>query len=172
MHARRCPSRPPWCSLAAALVPLGVLTAGCAPPQVGPVPNAMGDRDQQDHGHDDHGHDDHAHPVTLADGVAELRTTVSKLEETLAADNRDAADEAVHAIGHLLEDLRGLVDGATLASEGRAAATAALDELDECFGAIDEAFHAGDTAADSPAKVHEGVAERIAAALRKLEELP
>jgi len=169
MHPRRRLSRLLPCGLVAALPLLAV--AGCVPPREGPPAASAGDGSHE-HGHETHAHHGHDHPETLAAGVAELRTSVSKLEESLAADSHDAADEVVHAVGHLLEDLRGLIDGSALAAEGRAAATAALDELDECFGAIDEAFHAGESAAEPPAKVHAGMAERIANALRKLEELP
>lgn len=170
MRPLRRPSRSLPCGFVAALVLLAA--AGCAPPRESPPAAAAGDGGHPEHGHEAHAHHDHDHPETLAAGVAELRSSVSKLEEALASDSPDAADEVVHAVGHLLEDLRGLIAGSALAAEGRAAASSALDELDECFGAIDEAFHAGESAAEPPAKVHAGMAERIAGALRKLEELP
>jgi hypothetical protein len=124
--------------------------------------------------HDDHGHDHgHDHPETLAEGVAGLRKLFAGLKVTLAAEKVDAddADEVVHGIGHLLEDLRGIAAKATLGDEAKAAATKALDELEDCFGKVDEAFLDGDDQAQPPAQVLASVAERIEAAIKSLEKV-
>lgn len=155
-------TRPVLAALACALVPLG----GCAP-AARKAPPAAAKHD--DHDHDDHAHADHAHPETLAAGVTELAAAVAGLKEKIAGD-RGAADTAVHDIGHLLEDVRGLLPKAGLAAEAQAAAGKALDELEECFGKLDEALHAAEGAGDSPADVHASIGERVEKALAALRE--
>lgn len=142
---------------------LGVVV-GCAPAtpparQSAPAAAASGDHDHAEHAHDH----DHAGPASFAEGVAKLET----LSEELAA---SMSDEAVHGIGHLLEEVRELAAKAGLPGDGPAAATKALDELEECFGKVDEAFHSGDEKSD-PKQVLESVKERIEAAFTTLKEV-
>lgn len=170
---------------------LGVL-AGCAPPaapppEAKPVPAATNPAKEKPAAtapaadakpapaeaagekHDDE-HADHKHPETLAAGVAELETVLESLGKHLAADAKDDADDAVHAVGHLLEDLEGLVAKGTLAADAKAAATKAIAELSECFDKLDVAFHAAEGESEPPAKVHASLAERITAAVKSLKE--
>lgn len=169
------------------LVILGAL-AGCAPPAAPPPaakpmpaatetrakPVAAEEKHAGDnasagtHDHDDHA--DHEHPQTLAAGVAELETTLASLATHLAADAKDEADDAVHAVGHLLEDLEGLVAKGELEADAKAAASKAIAELYECFDTLDVAFHAAEGESEPPAKVHASLAERIAAAVKSLKE--
>ena len=125
---------------------------------------------EKDHEHE-HEHDDHEHPLTLVAGVAEFEKLAAGLGEKLADDAGEAADDAVHAIGHLLEDLRGLVRKELAEGEAAKAATTALDELEECFGKVDEAFHTADDKADPPAKVLDSVTARVEAAIKALKEV-
>lgn len=142
---------------------------GCAPPPAAPTkPPATKPPADHDHGHD---HDDHAHPETLAEGVAALAKVAADVKTHLAAGSRDAADEAVHALAHLLEDLQGLVRKSELAEEGKAAATKALDELFDCFDKLDAALHAKEGEGEPPAEVHASVADRIEAAIKALGEV-
>jgi hypothetical protein len=146
---------------------------GCSPASPSAAPPTPSKHDDHDHDHD-HAHaDDHAHPKTLAAGVTGLQKLFARLKAALAAEKVDAddADESVHGIAHLLEDLRGIAAKATLGDQAKAAATKALDELEDCFGKVDEAFHAGDDKAEPPAKVLASVAERIEAAIKALEEV-
>lgn len=123
-----------------------------------------------DHDHDhDHGHD-HDHPETLAAGVAELEKALTDVKRHLAADAKEKADDVVHDIGHLVEDLQGLVAKASLPAAAQAAAKKSLDELFECFDTLDTALHAKEGDGEPPAKVHESLAERIAAAVRALKD--
>lgn len=147
---------------------LAVISVGCDPaaPPARPVrPEAPAAQVTTDHADHDHDHD-HDEPATFAAGVAQLRSLAEDLAEKLADNAGEAADDAVHDIGHLLEAVRahatkeGLVD----------AASAALDELEECFGKVDEAFHSGDEKAD-PKKVLESVKERLEAAFKALAEI-
>lgn len=153
--------RSAWrCLSAAAACLASSAPAGSAPPQAAAPPAA------HDHDHHDHGH--HAHPKTLAEGVAELEKVAQAVKNHLAADGRKAADDAVHALGHLLEDAQGLVRTSTLAADAKAAATKSLDELFECFDSLDTALHAEPGEGAAPADVHGSLAPRIKDALEVL----
>lgn len=138
------------------------------------------DHDHAKHDHDDHddkdgkdakdGHGDHDHPETLAEGVAELETLLADVGEKLGSGAKDAADDAVHAAGHLLEDLRGLLEKQELAADLKEAGTKAIDELFECFDKLDVALHAGADAKETPAEVHASLEERCKAALGALKD--
>lgn len=128
-----------------------------------------------DHDHDeaakkdaDHDHADHDHPKTLAEGVAALGKAAAAVKDHLAADARDKADDAVHDLGHLLEDVQGLVGTSDLAADAKKAASAALDDLFDCFDKLDTALHAEPGKGDSPAEVHASLAERVEAAIKAL----
>lgn len=155
------------------IVCLSMIGCSSASPPAAPATQSKHDDHAHDHDHD-HGHDDdHAHPKTLAEGVSGLQKLFAGLKTALAPEKVDAddADEAVHGIAHLLEDLRGIAAKATLGDDAKAAVTKALDELEDCFGKVDEAFHAGDDPAEPPAKVLASVVERIEAAIKTLEEV-
>jgi len=123
--------------------------------------------DHADHGHAHHGHEhDHDEPTSFVDGVAKLRSLGDDLAEKLADNAGEAADDAVHDIGHLLEAVREFATKEGLSD----AASKGLDELEECFGKVDEAFHSGDTNAD-PKKILASVRERLEAAFKALAEI-
>jgi ElaB/YqjD/DUF883 family membrane-anchored ribosome-binding protein len=130
------------------------------------LPKAAAVADEHDHGTHDHDHDE---PESLADGVEKLGSLTRDLAEKLADNAGEAADDAVHEIGHLLEELRDWAQKEGFEGDAATAATKAIDELEECFGKVDEAFHSGDDKADSPAKVLESVKERLDAAFRSLK---
>lgn len=134
-----------------------VALAGCTPAPTRPAA-AHHDHDHK-HGHK---HDDgHDHPATLAGGVEAVAKAVAGLREHLAADAHEKLDKAVHRLGHLLEDLQGLVDASGLAGDAKSAATKALDELFECIGKLDESLHADRGTGESPAAVHASIAQRV-----------
>ena len=170
----RCPHLARCLSPALALAILSWTAAGCAPaakpkdqPQDKPKANAGADAADHDH---DHG--DHAHPETLAEGITELETTAKDIAAKLAAGSQEAADDALHAAGHLLEDLEGLMEKQQdLSAEARAAGKQALAELFECFDKLDTAMHAGAAEAkETVVDVHTSVKDRIAAALTSLTD--
>lgn len=158
----------------------GLALCGCNDAPVRPAPTAAKpaavghDHDHgDDHDHDhapakDHDHGGHAHPGTLAEGVDALAEVAAGLKDHLAADAREAADDAVHGLGHLLEDVQGLVNESALADDAKAAATKALDDLFESFGKLDEALHAEPGKGDSPADVHASIAKRVEDAIAAL----
>lgn len=168
------------------LVLLGLVVTGCAPaakqPAAAAKPAAKDDHDH-DHDHadtkkqdgkaaakqdaDDHG--DHKHPETLAEGVAEIEKLVGTVKEHLKADAKEKADDAVHLIGHLLEDVEKLVPAAKLSTEAEAAAKKAVEDLYACFDKLDTALHAEAGKGDSAAEVHTQVAEKIEAAIKQLK---
>lgn len=151
-------------SLVALVTAAGLAAVGCKP--AGNPPAAQ-PAVHQDHAHDDH----HDHPETLAAGVAELRKVATKIAADLSGGSREAADEAVHEVGHLLEDLSGLVADAKVPAELAATAKQAIADLEESFGKLDEALHAADGQGESPAEVHASVKDRIESALGTLEKI-
>jgi hypothetical protein len=166
------PSQPPLprCLLSAlAVAVIAWPAAGCSPAKPAASKQVAAPSHDHDHAHD---HGDHDHPETLAAGIAELETTVSDIATNLASDARDAADDALHAAGHLIEDLHGLLDRQQeLSVEARAAGKKTLDELFDCFDKLDTAMHAGaDEAKESVAEVHASVKERIKKALESLKD--
>ena len=146
----------------------GVILAGCSrTPAPAPVA-AHGSHDDHDHDGHDHGDHDHDHPTTLAGGIAALAKAAAAVKDHLAADAADDADDAVHELGHLLEDLQGFVRTEGLPAEAKAVATQAIDELFECFDKLDTALHAEPGNGDPPKEVHASVAGRIEAAIGSL----
>ncbi len=143
---------------AVALAMLLLLTAhtGCSPSVTPSKPVAA---------HADH---DRNEPTSFADGIAKLESLGGDLAEKLDEGASEAADDAVHDLGHLLEEVREFAKKESFAGDAAAAVTAALDELEECFGKVDEAFHSGDDKAD-PAKVLDSVKERLTAAFTALK---
>lgn len=135
--------------------PLSVMVAlasisGCSPTPA-PAPARVAadtdrDADDHDHGHDhDHEHDDdHSKPETIEAALAELGKVVESVKKSLAAKDLDEADGHVHMVGHLVDDLHGLVKAAKLPAETEAAAKKALDELYECFDDLDTKLHSAD----------------------------
>ena len=187
-HARG--SLPGAVGIMACLGVLAFTAPGCsqAPAPVAPAKPATvrNDHDHGDHDHDhdhgkdhdhDHGkqadhaqdHDDHGHthPETLAAGVLELETMWGHVKGALKAGDREAADEKVHAVGHLLEDFEGLL--AKEKAEAQEAGKKATQEVFDCFDKLDEAFH-GDE--DDLKKLDlDALGERIEAAIKSLKSL-
>ena len=165
------------------MLSVGVL--GCSPAAAPVAPAkpvaAHADHDKHakhDHDHgkdDDHDHakpaakdhDDHAHPETLAAGVLELETMWGQVKAALKADDREKADEKVHAVGHLLEDFENLL--AKEKGEAQEAGKKATQEVFDCFDKLDEAFH-GDE--DALKKLDlDSLGERLEAAIKSLKSL-
>ena len=149
-----------------------LLVFGCNPSPPAPRPvsaasdgadhAAMGD-DTHDHaGHDHHEHADHdEHHESYAEAVTELDSLRMAAKDALAAGNLEAADDAVHEIGEILEELPDLAakEAAIAADE---TIKPAIKDLYDCFDSIDQKLH-GDVG-----KTYDEVAERIDAAMKTL----
>jgi hypothetical protein len=126
------------------------------------------DHEGQDHeghghaGHDHHGDADHEeHHESYAEAVAELDSLCVAAKDGLAANNLEAADAAVHEIGHILEELPELAaKEASLAADDTI--KPAIDDLFDCFDKIDRKLHG------EAGKTYGEVADRIDAALKTL----
>lgn len=107
--------------------------------------------DEHAHSHDDHGHD-HDHEQSHAPGkpaadfraaVAEVVRLDDKIRKAFAAKDPAAADEPIHAIGHLLERLPELAK-----SHGAGVDVAVVKKssglLFEAYARIDGKLHGGD----------------------------
>ena len=160
----------------ARLLPLVALVClfapGCSSSSPPATPAPAAGKAPAPHDHADHGHDhehEHDHPESFAAGVAQLQATVAAVKDHLAVGATDAADEAVHALGHLIEDVQGLMSKEELGEEAKATAAKALDDLFECFDTLDTALHAPEGKSEPPAEVHASLAERIDGAIKALQ---
>jgi hypothetical protein len=161
------------------------LAAGCGTAEkptssaAKPAAPAEGGHDHaDDHDHADEsakaGHDhaaEHDHPTTLAAGIAELEALTREVADKLAGDAQEAADDAIHAAGHVIDDVRGLLAKETITADAKEAATKALDELFECFDKLDVAMHAeAKEGAETVADIHASIAARVQEAVTALKE--
>jgi hypothetical protein len=153
--------------LSVVAVTAALALAGCE----SAAPPAAGTGQKAAHGHDhNHDHADHDHPETLAEGVAQLAEAAAAVEKHLASGATDAADEVVHGVGHIIEDIQGLLPKENRTAEAKAAAAKALDEVFECFDKLDTALHAPAGKGEPPAEVHAGLKNRIDAAIKALKD--
>jgi hypothetical protein len=159
------PSSCPPLRLLAFLVLIACAASGCGP--AGPTAVKPAPAKPHDHDHD---HAEHKHPETLAEGIAQLAEAAAAVEKHLAAGATDATDDVVHGVGHIIEDIHGLLPKENLSADAKAAAAKALDEVFECFDKLDTAFHAPAGKGPPPAEVHAGLKDRIKAALEALEK--
>lgn len=147
--------------------------AGCSPSSSPPAKATADKPAAAAHDHDHHDHDhghDHDRPESFPAGIAQLQATVAAVKDHLAVGATDAADEAVHALGHLIEDVQGLLSKEEeMTAEARAKAAQALDDLFDCFDKLDTALHAPEGTSPPPAEVHASLAERIDGAIGALQ---
>lgn len=176
-------------SLPAGLALIGLTIIGCgqaatpARPVRPPRPAAADAGHDHGHGHDhddDHGakaamkdddHDDHghAHPETLAEGMNSVGAKWTGIRTALQGGKFDEADDMVHEVGHLLEDLPELLAKAEPPADVSEGAKKAIDEIFACFEAIDTALHTGEEEAKKLDL--DGLSSRIEAAMASLSGL-
>lgn len=148
------------------------MAAGCGSAPA-PTPPAATHDHEHDHEHD-HDHD-HEHseervaPQTLAAGFAEIKKLLASIDDHLTAGRNAAVDDAVHMLGHGLEDLQVLLPKESLAEDARAAVKRGVNELFDCFDELDTALHAEPGKAEPPAAVRAALAPRIDAAVERIE---
>ncbi len=101
-----------------------------------------------EHGHE-HAHEGHEHaeggdhPKTYAEAVTKIAALHDTVRDSLSAKENSKADEAVHELGHLLEDVPGLAGAASLSADDLADVKKAAEELLDLYGKIDEQLHGG-----------------------------
>ena len=170
-RARFAPVFLPLSIACAAMMGCGEPSPPVAPPAAKAVHADHDHGDHHDHDHDhDHGHEDHEHPETIAAGLAGLEKICREVKEELAEGDHEEADGKVHMVGHLLDDLRGLVVDAKPAADVEEAAKKALDDIFDCFDKMDTALHSSDPEAVNNLDYAEH-APAIEAAIQKLKTL-
>ena len=106
-----------------------------------------------DHSHDEatkkedeHDHDHHSHelPATVEAAIAQLKDVTNKVRKAINSGETEKADDLVHSIGHLIEDLNAKIAAAKLDEKVKEAATAASDTIFAAYGEIDNALHAAE----------------------------
>ncbi len=100
------------------------------------------DHDEHDHHGHDHGeHGDENHPGTYAEAVKQLEELHAAIRDAFAKSDKDAAHDPLHHVGHLLEDVAGLAEKASLSAEQLTAVKKAKEELFDGYTKIDGMFH-------------------------------
>ncbi len=162
--------------LAAYLPILGCDAKPAPPPAGGGTATEDHDHADADHDHDhdqaqghaDHDHEhaevDHAHPETYAAAVTELDKLCAAIEAASAKDELSKADDEVHEIGHLLEDVGALAGKEPLGDDAKAKIGAAIEELMDAFEQVDAKIHGGE------GKAYSAVADKINAAMSVLKD--
>ena len=93
----------------------------------------------------------------MADAVAMLKEMVAKVKSSLGEDDAAEADGHVHAVGHVLTDMEAKAE--ELGDDVRAA----VSDLIDAFGELDEKIH------DEADPVFEEISERVEAAMATLD---
>lgn len=120
--------------------------------------------DGYEHAHNESGdHSDHDHPQTLEDGLKELTELRNTVRDAFAADDIDTAHGPLHDVGHLLEDITGLVEKRDLSPEQKELAKQNIESLFDLFGSVDRTLHGQDGTTYSEAS------EKIDAAIAVLQ---
>jgi len=91
-------------------------------------------------------HEGHAHAETYAEAVAELEEMNKTISAAFAANDIDSADEPIHEVGHVLDEVVTLAKKETMPEEAVAAISAAVEKLFDAFGRVDEKIHGGEGA--------------------------
>jgi hypothetical protein len=132
-----------------------------SPPQAAVASHDEHEHDEHDHdhGHDEHAHDehdhdehdhehahDHEHPAfepakTIAEAIARVKALGADVQKALAAHEVDLADDLVHSVGRVIEDLHAKIAAADLDTKAREAATAAADSIFDAYEKLDTALH-------------------------------
>ena len=112
-------------------------------------------------GDHDHDHDDHKPAASLKEALETIEKYRAEIKEAFSKKQPEDAHEALHEVGHSLESITNLAGATT--EEEKQSVKKAVDELFECFGAMDETLH-GETG-----KSYHEVADRIDTALAVLK---
>lgn len=92
------------------------------------------------HVEEDHQHE-HAHAETLAEAVTELNELHSEIAKAFTADKPDDAHDALHDVGHVLEELAPFAKNEKLPDDRVAAIETAVTTLMDGYGELDKTMH-------------------------------
>lgn len=137
------------------MVVLALTIAGCEPAK----PTAGSGADGHDHA------GEHAHAETLAEAVKELEGICAAVKAAFDKNDPDAADEPLHDVGHILEEVKELAKSSKLDDAGKAEVETATNSMLDAFGAIHDGMHGGKTG-----KSYADVGQAIETALKTLSE--
>jgi len=118
------------------------------------------------HEHEDHDHaSEHEHPTTLKAGFAELSALRDTVRDAFAAEDVDTAHGPLHDVGHLLEDITGLVEKEQLSDADKESAKKQIETLFDSFGAVDRTLHGQEGSS------YKEVSDKIDAAITELQRI-
>ncbi|KAA5546067.1 CbtA family protein [Roseiconus nitratireducens] len=123
-----------------------------------------GDHDHAE-GEHDHADDEHEHEfATLDEATEEIESLNKTIKDGFANNDVDAAHDPLHHIGEVLEATDHWVQESDLPEPRKQELAAAIEQLFDAFGAIDESLH-GDGG-----KSYDEVSESIQSALDTLNQ--
>jgi hypothetical protein len=122
---------------------------GCNPPK--PAEPKTGEHQ--------HEHEHEHHFASYSEAVAGLDEEIGEVKDAAEAGDLAKADEPVHHVGHILDDLSKLAEKDGIAPDE---IKGAKDELFDCFAKIDAKIHGG------TGSTYDELADRIAAAMDTL----
>jgi hypothetical protein len=153
----------------AGVLALILVTAGCSSGETTGTDAAPSGTTSQGDGHG-HGHDHGSASMTFPDAVAKLKEYQESIQSAFAAGNPEECHGALHAVGHVLQDLPALAAAAGLGETEQETVKEAAGQLMSAFGEVDKTMHGapdGAQYADVEASVNEamGAIESLAATL-------
>jgi ribosomal protein L17 len=92
------------------------------------------------------GHSAHHHAETYPEAVAELEAMHKTIADAFTKGDISAADEPIHEVGHVLEELVAMAKKESMDETAIAAISAAVESLFDAFAQIDEKIHGGEGA--------------------------
>ena len=139
------------------IVVASIVVAGCA--QTSSEPTVKHDDENQgEHDHDSH---DHQESLTFAAALQEADQLREGIKTAFADNDMEKADGPVHRMGFLLHHLPDLATKASLSESDQQQVQLAVDALTDCFGAVDERLHGGESAGKSYDEVATQVDEQF-----------
>jgi ribosomal protein L17 len=91
-------------------------------------------------------HPAHKHAETYPEAVAELEAMHKTIADAFAKGDISAADEPIHEVGHVLEELVAMAKKESMDEAAVAAISAAVESLFDAFAQVDEKIHGGEGA--------------------------
>ena len=124
------------------------------------------DHDHGDHDHEGHDHAGHDHDnATIASLVGEMEPIQSQIETAFTDGDPHDAHDALHQIGHLIEDLKGAAERQGLDGQPMSDVLEASEGLMDAYDQLDAGMHGGEAVG------YDAVADDIDAAMAKLRSV-